>query len=148
MAVSLSLDPYEGVWTLRQRRTYLLDGKTLAKWREQLLDALEEVERPIDLLVDLDGLTLHPSVAPAYAFVICRTPSIRVALYYNGDQATTAALKLAFAYVKLLPDRASALARLDDLRGGLVIRRSGTVLAPSAVNELLGVVSGDEKKRR
>ena len=148
MAVSLSLDPYEGVWTLRQRGSSLLDRKTLAEWREQLLDALWDLDRPIDLLVDLEGLRLHPSVAPAYAFVICRTPAIRKALYYNADRATAAALKLAYAYVRLHPDRASALAMLDDMRGGLVLRRSGTVLAPSAVNELLHEASGNANKRR
>jgi len=149
MAVSLSLDVDAGVWTLSQKHTWLLDGDSFAAWREQLLDALEEIDRSIDLFVDLEGVTLHPSIAPAYALVICRTPMIRMALYYNADAAATAALKLAFPYVRLCADRASAIAKLEDLRGDRApLRRSGTVLSPAAVRELLASTASKTKVRR
>jgi hypothetical protein len=149
MAVSLSLDVDAGVWTLSQKHTWLLDGDSFATWREQLLDALDDLDRSVDLLVDLDGVTLHPSIAPAYALVICRTPMIRMALYYNADAAATAALKLAFPYVRLCSDRASAIAKLEDLRGDRApLRRSGTVLSPSAVRELLASTPSKTKVRR
>ncbi|HSQ62886.1 MAG TPA: hypothetical protein VLM85_06710 [Polyangiaceae bacterium] len=147
MAISLTLDPQDGVWTLQQR-TSLLDGRSFRKWREHLLDALKEIDHPIDLLVDLEGLSLHPSVVPAFAFVLCRTPWIREALYYGADRSMMATLKFAHPYVRLHPDRASALARLEDLRCGRpMLRRSGTVLAPSAVNQLLAA-NVNERKRR
>ena len=148
MAVSLSLDVDAGVWTLSQKHTWLLDGDSFATWREQLLEALEQLDHSIDLLVDLEGVTLHPSIAPAYALVICRTPTIRMALYYNADAAATAALKLAFPYVRLCTDRANAVAKLEDLRGDRApLRRSGTVLSPSAVRELLASTSKAKARR-
>ncbi len=148
MAVSLSLDVTTGVWTLSQKHTWLLDGDSFASWREQLLEALGELDRSIDLLVDLEGVTIHPSVAPAYALVICRTPIIRMALYYNADAAATAALKLAFPYVRRCTARANAIAKLDDLRGDREpMRRSGTVLSPAAVRSMLAT-QGKTKARR
>lgn len=149
MAVSLTLDVDAGVWTLSQRHTWLLDGDSFAAWREQLMEALEDLDRSIDLLIDLEGVTLHPSIAPAYALVICRTPTIRTALYFNADAAATAALKLAFPYVRLCTDRASAIAKLSDLRDDhKPMRRSGTVLSPSAVRDMLASTPGKTKARR
>jgi len=147
MPISLSLDMCAGVWTLHQPRTSLLDGETFMAWRDELLEALEQIDHAIELLVDLDGLTLHPSVALAYALVICRTPAIRDALYYNADRSTAAALQLAHPYVRLHADRASAIAALDELRADrFVLRRSGTVLTRSAIEALLADPSVREKK--
>jgi hypothetical protein len=128
MPVSLSLDVGEDVWTLHQQRTALLDGASFIEWRSDFMGAVEHVGHAIDLLVDLDGVTLHPSVALAFALVICRTPLVREALYFNADVSTTAALKLAQPYVRLHPDRASALAALDASHADrAVVRKSGTV---------------------
>jgi hypothetical protein len=128
MTVSLSLDVGEDVWTLEQRGTVLLDGASFGQWRFDFLVALTEVGHAIDLLVDLDEVTLHPSVAPAFALVICRTPQVREAIYFNADVSTKAALKLAHPYVRLHADRASALAALDASHADrAVVRKSGTV---------------------
>jgi len=128
MPVSLSLDVGEDVWTLHQTGTSLLDGASFAEWRADFLGAISKVGHAIDLLVDLDEVTLHPSVALAFALVICRTPSIREAVYFNADVSTKAALKLAHPYVRLQPDRAQALAALDSSHADrAVVRKSGTV---------------------
>ena len=128
MPVSLSLDVGEDVWTLHQQRTALLDGASFVEWRAAFLDAVENVGHGIDLLIDLDEVTLHPSVALAYALVICRTPHVREALYFNADVSTKAALKLAHPYVRLHADRAAALAALDASHADrAVVRKSGTV---------------------
>jgi len=128
MPVSLSLDVGEDVWTLHQNGTDLYDGASFAAWRSELLGALEQVGQAIDVLVDLDEVTLHPSIALAYACVICRTPSIREALYFNADVSTKAALKLAHPYVRLHTDRESALAALDaSFADRAIVRKSGTL---------------------
>lgn len=128
MPVALSLDVGEDVWTLQQKRVALTDGPSFAAWRSEFLDAVWDVGLGIDLLVDLEEVTLHPSIALAFACVICRTPSIREALYYNADVSTKAALRLAHPYVRLHPDRASALAALDASHADRgVVRKSGTV---------------------
>ena len=128
MPVSLSLDVGEDVWTLHQNRVALIDGATFATWRSEFLDAMEKAGRGIDLLVDLEEVTLHPSIALAFACVICRMPRVREALYYNADVSTKAALKLAHPYVRLHPDRASALAALDASHADRgVVRKSGTL---------------------
>jgi len=128
MPVSLSLDVGEDVWTLHQQGTALVDGASFVAWRSDFLGAVEQVGQAIDLLVDLDEVTLHPSIALAYACVICRTPSIREALYFNADVSTKAALKLAHPYVRLHTDRASALAALDaSFADRAVVRKSGTL---------------------
>jgi hypothetical protein len=129
MPVSLSLDVGEDVWTLRQKRVALIDGPSFAAWRSDFLGAIAvaKVGHPIDLLVDLDDVTLHPSIALAFACVICRTPSVREAHYYNADVSTRAALKLAHPYVRLHSNRASALAVLDAHEDRAFMRKSGTV---------------------
>jgi hypothetical protein len=128
MPLSLSFDVGEDVWTLGQKRIALLDGASFAAWREDFAYAIQDVGRAVDLLVDLDEMTLHPSVALAYALVICRAPAIREALYFNADISTKAALKLAHPYVRLHTDRARALAALDASHADrAVVRKSGTV---------------------
>jgi hypothetical protein len=128
MPLSLSLDVGEDVWTLQQKGTVLIDGASFAAWRSELLGAVEQVGQSIDLLVDLEEVTLHPSIALAYACVICRTPMIREALYFNADVSTKAALKLAHPYVRLHPDRDAALAALDaSFADRAVVRKSGTL---------------------
>jgi hypothetical protein len=148
MTVTLSLDSSDGVWTLRQRAA-LLDSKSFAKWREQLLQELGGLVQPIDLLVDLAGLTLHPSFAPAFAIVLSRTRLIRQTFYYGADPGTAASLRLAFAYVRLYPDRETAWARMVDARDErMPVRRSGTIPSPSAVQHILRAAANERKPRR
>lgn len=128
MPVSLSLDVGEDVWTLRQYGVSLIDAASFASWRSDFLDAIAQAGPGIDLLVDLDEVTLHPSIALAYACVICRMPRIRETLYFNADVSTKAALKLAAPYVRLYADRATALAALDAAHADRgIVRKSGTI---------------------
>jgi hypothetical protein len=138
MSIALSVNLDDGVWTLSQRRVALLDAEDFAAWRNGVLRALSLLDRPVDLLVDLAGLTLHPSIAPAYALVLLESPRTRSVYYYGAGRATTAALKLAYAFVRLHPDRDAALAALEDDRAGRrVVRQSGTIPKPSDVKEML-----------
>ncbi len=134
MRVSLSKDLHDGAWTLHQRAS-LLDAAALVEWREQLLIATEPLEQRIDLLVDLSGLTLHPSIAELYELALRDELAARARhlLHYGASPGTAAALRVAYVHAPLYPDRATALAILEDIRRERVLlRRSGAVLSPTA----------------
>lgn len=149
MAVRLSFDAREGVWTLHHGDMTLDDAISFQTWRAEVAEALADLDHAIDLLVDLGGLQLHPSVAPAFAVVMRRSPRVREIVPYGASRGTVAALKLAYAYLKVHPDRATALARLEDVRQDrLVLRKSGTVVRRGELDLLDDAAGDDERKRR
>lgn len=147
--VRLSKDRDDGVWTLYQQAS-ILDAADLVEWRERIVTALEPLDQRIDLLVDLAGLTLHPSIASLFALVASDelAPRAKQLLHYGASKGTEAALRLAYSYVRLYENRTQALDALDVIRRDrLILRRSGTVLSPSAADREMLEVAILEKKR-
>jgi hypothetical protein len=148
MHVRLDKDRDDGVWTLYQQAS-ILTAADLVDWRERIVAALEPLEERVDLLVDLSGLTLHPSIASLFALVASDelVPRSKQLFHYGASPGTAAALRLAYSYLRLYPDRISAVVAADALRRDrMILRRSGTLLTPSAADREMLEVCIREKK--
>jgi hypothetical protein len=150
MRAPLSLDAQHGVWTIHLQAS-LLQPTDLAAWRRQLVQALQPLDRRVDMLVDLAGLTLHPALAPLYAYAVAEeiSPHVSQLLHYDASPGTAAALRLGYSFVRLYDDREAALAALDDIRRDrAALRRSGTVPKTTAEDLARLAVCITERKRR